>query len=84
MDSETPPHISELNSAIALLRLENAIALFSSEMCWGVSESTSQYVLLDQGVSVPVSCAFAKLVGVDCVQAQSRGVAQCVQKTLCT
>ena len=33
---------------------------------------------------MPVSCAFAKLVGVDCVQVQSRGVAQCVQKTLCT
>ena len=32
---------------------------------------------------MPVSCAFAKLVGVDCVQVQSRGVAQCVQKTLC-
>ena len=32
---------------------------------------------------MPVSCAFAKLVGVDCVQVQSRGVAQCVQTTLC-
>ena len=44
----------------------------------------NKYVLLDQGVSVPVSCAFAKLVGVDCVQVQSRAVAQCVQTTLCT
>ena len=38
---ETPQHISELNSAIALSSLDNAIALFSSEMCWGVSKSTS-------------------------------------------
>ena len=40
------------------------------------------YMLLDQGVFVPVSCAFAKLVGLDCVQVQSRGVDQCVQNTL--
>ena len=41
MDLETPQHISELNSAIAFSRLKNGIALFSSEMCWGVSKSTS-------------------------------------------
>ena len=41
MDLETPQHIFELNSAIAFLSLENAIALFSSKMCWGVSKSTS-------------------------------------------
>ena len=41
MDLETPQHISELNSAIAFSRLKNAIALFSSEMCCGVSKSTS-------------------------------------------
>ena len=46
--------------------------------------AASVYVLLNQGVFVPVSCAFAKLVGVDCVQVQSRGVAQCVHTTLCT
>ena len=33
--------ISELNSAAAFFRLKNAITLFSSEMCWGVSKSTS-------------------------------------------
>ena len=41
MDLETPQHISELNSAIAFLSLKNAIELFSSEMCWGVSSYTS-------------------------------------------
>ena len=41
MDLETTEHISELNSAIAFLRLKNAIALFSSEMCSVVSKSTS-------------------------------------------
>ena len=41
VDLETPQHISELNSAIAFSSLENAIALFSSEMWWGVSKSTS-------------------------------------------
>ena len=35
VDLETTQHISELNS------LENAIAPFSSEMCWVVSKSTS-------------------------------------------
>ena len=41
MDLEEPPYISELNSAIAFLRLKSAIALFSSEMCGGPSKSTS-------------------------------------------
>ena len=36
-----PQHISELNSTIDLFRLKNAIAPFSSEMCWGVSKSAS-------------------------------------------
>ena len=41
VDLEAPPHISELNSAIAFLTLKNAIALFNSEMCGGASKSTS-------------------------------------------
>ena len=46
-------HISELNSAIAFLSLENSIALFSSEMCWGVSKYTSQPKTM---ITVEASC----------------------------
>ena len=61
VDLEAPPHISELNSAIASLTLQNAIALFSSEMCGGASKSTSHPQTMMWGwgrISVrhPVNC----------------------------
>ena len=62
MDLETPQHISELNSAIAFSRLKNVIALFCSEMCWGVSKSTSHPKTVKSIIAIEVNHCFRGIV----------------------